>query len=165
MRSRLIRIVTLGVVTSLVVTGCMLSRGVDHAFLGMTVAHPKYENRKTTGLFLIPISLALDIATFPLQALLLAIFGDNFPFSDSSSSMQASMLNDNLQFQRLSKERRALALAELRELLRSGAVSMNTAVVLCENGHWVLVKINDKQRAQLLTRAVAATPKTLAFVQ
>lgn len=161
MRNRLIQTVSLGVVTSLLVTGCILSRGVDRAYLGMTVTHPTYEHRKTTGLILIPISFALDVVTFPLQALLLVIFGDNFPYKDRSS-LEASVLNDNPRFQKLPRERKALALAELKELLQSQAVSMNTALVLCEDGHWVPVKINDEQRTQLLTRALSATPKTLA---
>lgn len=158
MRSRLIRIVTLGVLIAFVTTGCMLTRGVDRAFFGMTVTSPKYQDRKVTGLILLPIAFALDVVTFPLQAVLVLIFGDNFPYKD-----YASVLNDNPQFQKLSSERKALALAEIEELLRSRAVSMNTALALCEDGHWVLVKINDEQRAQLLARA-AATSETLAFV-
>jgi hypothetical protein len=163
MRSRLIRTVTMGVVTSLIVSGCILSRGVDHAFLGMTVAHPKYENRKITGLVLIPFSLALDIATFPIQAVLLAVLGDKFPYENADYSMQAGLLNDNPQFQKLSRERKALAQTELRELLQTGAVSINTALVLREDGHWVLMKISDKQRAQLLARSAEATSGKLAF--
>ena len=165
MRSRLIRIVAVGVVTSFILSGCMLSRGVDRAFLGWGVRYPAYENRKGTGILLLPISFALDVVTLPVQALLVVIFGDSFPFRYEGYSVQANALNGNPQFQKLSNEQKTLALAELKGLLRSGTMPVNTALVLCEDGHWIRIKINDKQRAQLLARSQTATRETLAFVQ
>ncbi len=161
MRSHLMRILALGVVTSLFISGCMLTRGVDRSFFGISVTHPKYENRKITGLILFPFSIALDIVTFPVQVVLVVIFGDDYPFE--KTTYEANVLKDNPEFQKLSDERKTLAMAEFKGLLRSGAVSRNSAFVLRADGHWVVVKINDEQRSQLLARLLPATYPALAL--
>ncbi len=159
MRSRLIQALTLGVVLSLVATGCIVSRTVDRAFLGWTVRQPKYDDRKTAGVILLPFSFAVDVVTFPIQAILLAIFGDDFPFDDTKG---VSALNDNPQFRNLPDDRKALALNEFRELVRSGSVTRNTALVLRGDGHWERVLITDEQRAQLYARSLATPVLSLA---
>jgi len=161
---RLTRVLALAIATSLLTTGCMLSRLVDRAFLGITVRRPTYNDRKTTGIFLLPLTFAIDVATFPLQALLVVILGDNFPFPETSTMVQIA-LNDSPQFQKLSPERKALAQRELEQLIQSGQVTKDTAVALGEDGHWTVVAVTPEARAQLLARAANPTsPTALACV-
>ncbi len=61
--SRALVVVMLGVFS----TGCMMSRLVDRAFLGITVRRPSFADRKTTGIFLLPLTFAIDIVTFPIK--------------------------------------------------------------------------------------------------
>jgi len=161
---RLTRVLVIAVVTSLFSTGCMLSRMVDRAFLGITTRRPAYADRKTTGIFLLPITFAVDVATFPLQALLVVILGDNFPFHETAT-MSEIALNDSPQFKKLSPDRKALAQQELKELIESGAVTKDVALALGEDGHWTLVKVSEEARAQLLARAAnPPTPTAVACV-
>lgn len=150
---RLLRVIALAVATAVFSTGCMLSRAVDRAFLGLTVRRPSFEARKTTGVFLLPITFAIDVATFPIQALLVVILGDNFPFKEQEQLNQMYALNQHPQMQKLSPERRAIAMREFESLLRSGQLSRNTALALTDDGHWVLVPVNDEARDQMLARA------------
>ncbi|MBE2249778.1 MAG: hypothetical protein IAE78_09535 [Myxococcus sp.] len=152
---RLLRVIALAVTTALFSTGCMLSRAVDRAFLGMTVRRPSFDARKTTGVFLLPITFAIDIATFPIQALLVVILGDNFPFKDTDTANQMYALNEHPQLKKLSPERRAIALKEFEGLLRSGQLDRNTTLALTDDGQWVMVRVDDEARQQLLARAQA----------
>jgi hypothetical protein len=152
MRSRLMQIVAIMVTTSLFSTGCILSRVVDRAFLGITVRRPSFPDRKTTGIFLLPFTFAIDVATFPLQAILVVILGDSFPFPAEHDSMNNALtLNPN--FQKLNQAQQATAFAELDRLIRSGQVTTSTALALSEDGHWTLVQLDDEARAQLIARA------------
>ena len=153
MRSRLLRVVALTVATSLLSTGCMLSRAVDRAFLGISTRRPTYVDRRTTGVFLLPFTFAIDIATFPIQALLVVILGDKFPFHEQDTLQSMYALNDNPQFQKLSEAQQAMALAELETLLKSGTVDKNSALALLEDGHWVVVPLTADTREQLIARA------------
>lgn len=150
---RLLRVIALAVATAVFSTGCMLSRAVDRAFLGLTVRRPSFEARKTTGVFLLPITFAIDIATFPIQALLVVILGDNFPFKAEAATNELYALNQHPQLQKLSPERRAIAMKEFEDLLRSGQVTRNTTLALTEEGHWVLVPVSDEARDQMIARA------------
>lgn len=152
---RLLRLIAVAVITAVFSTGCMLSRAVDRAFLGLTVRRPSFDARKTTGVFLLPITFAIDVATFPIQALLVVILGDNFPFKSEEETNQMYALNQHPQMQKLSPERRAIAMKEFEELLRSGQVTRNTSLALTDDGHWVLVPVNDEARDQLIARAQA----------
>ena len=99
MKSRIFRTLAISMATVLFSTGCMMSRLVDRAFLGITVRRPTYVDRKTTGVFLLPFTFVLDVATFPIQALLVVILGDNFPWNDpvdSLGNVNASHLLDPL---------------------------------------------------------------------
>lgn len=151
---RLARIITVALIASLSTTGCMLSRAVDRAFIGMTVRRPAFLDRKVTGIFLLPITFAIDVATFPIQALLVVIAGDNFPFVDTDTLNQIVTVRDPM-FDKLPQDKKALAAAELQQLLRSGALTANTALALGEDGHWTLVQITDEAHRQLLARAQA----------
>ncbi len=159
--SRLSRVVALIAATSLFSTGCMLSRAVDRAFLGISTRRPTYVDRRTTGIFLLPFSFIIDVVTFPIQAILVVILGDQFPFKDRDTITEMYALNDNLQFQKLNGEQQAVALAELEQLLNSGTVDASTALALLDDGHWVAVKLNADTREQLIARARALeTPAT-----
>ena len=131
----------------------MLSRAVDRAFLGISTRRPTYVDRRTTGVFLLPFTFVIDVATFPIQALLVVILGDQFPFHESSTIAQMYALNDNPQFQKLDEQQRAMALAELETLLSSGNVDANSALALLEDGHWVVVPLSADTRSQLIARA------------
>lgn len=154
MRSRLMRITALAVATTLFSTGCLLTRAVDRAFIGVTARRPTYVDRKATGVFLVPITFALDLATFPIQALLLVILGDNFPFHDAQDSMAQSvaMLEQNPKFQQLSDQQKAAALAELKALFESGTLNANSALTLTDDGHFVVSQLDTEAKQQLLAR-------------
>jgi hypothetical protein len=130
---------------------CIVSRLVDRAFLGISVRRPQFPDRKTTGVFLLPLTFAVDVATFPIQALLVVILGDNFPFPRDESLYNVLVMNDD--FQRLEPDVKARSLAELDALMRSGRVTAHTALALGSDGHWTVVVLDDEARAQLLARA------------
>jgi hypothetical protein len=154
MKSQMMKVVALGVATTLLNTGCMLSRVVDRAFLGITVQRPNYADRKTTGIFLLPFTFAIDVVTFPIQALLVVILGDNFPFTDPPNSLQQLYaLEQHPQFQRLGEAEQAVARAELQQLIEQGKLTPSTALGLGEDGHWTLVELNAEARSQLIARA------------
>lgn len=160
MRSRLMRVTALAVATMLLSTGCLLTRAVDRAFIGVTARRPTYADRKATGVFLVPITFALDVATFPIQALLLVILGDQFPFNDTGDTLQNSivMLEKDPRFQKLSDEQKATALAELKQLFESGTLDSNSALTLTDDGHFVVTQLEAEARAQLLARIAAPAP-------
>ena len=133
--------------------GCMVSRLVDRAFLGITVRRPAYVDRMTTGVFLLPITFVIDVATFPIQALLMVILGDNFPFPKDDTIAGAVTRNED--FQRLDADARAVALAELEALLGSGRLDPHAALALTPDGHWTVVVLDDEARSQVLARAGA----------
>jgi hypothetical protein len=150
MNRPLIRALAIALSLSLL-PSCMVSRLVDRAFLGISVRRPSFNDRKTTGVFLLPITFVLDIATFPLQALLVVILGDNFPFPKDDVLANALVMNDD--FRQLDSASRDRALAELEELIRSGQMNEHTALALGVDGHWTVVAVDGEARAQLLLRA------------
>lgn len=151
MSSRLMRTTALAVLTTFSATGCLLSRAVDRAFIGITTPRPSFHDRKTTGIFLLPFTFVIDVATFPIQALLVVILGDNFPFHDADDVNTALASNET--FQRLDESQRATALAELDQLVRTGQLTPDVALALGADGHWTLVRIDAEARAQLIARA------------
>lgn len=154
MKHRLFRLLALVMVTLVFNTGCMLSRLVDRAFLGITVRRPTYADRKTTGVFLLPFTFVIDVATFPIQALLVVILGDNFPFTEPASALDVmTAMRDNPRFQQLGEAEQAIALAELEQLLVDQKIGPNTALGLGNDGHWTLVELNAEARSQLIARA------------
>jgi hypothetical protein len=158
---RLMPVVALIVASSLFTTGCMISRAVDRAFLGISVRRPAYQDRKTTGVFLLPFTFAIDIATFPIQALLVVILGDQFPFSERD---ELDQVLSSAEFKQLDAQKQALATAEFKALLEQGAITPDTAMALGEDGHWTLVTLSDEQRSQFIARALApqAAPVAVA---
>jgi len=154
MKHRLFRTLALTMVTVLFSTGCMMSRLVDRAFLGITVRRPSYVDRKTTGVFLLPFTFVVDVATFPIQALLVVILGDNFPFTEATDSLQSmNAMLDNPRFKQLGDKEQAIARAELQQLILDKKLTPNTALGLGEDGHWTIVELTAEARNQLIARA------------
>ena len=60
-----------------VASGCAFTRWTDRAYLGTTGGAPNHEGRLVTGLFLVPLAVVGDVVTFPVQALVLVIAGDD----------------------------------------------------------------------------------------
>ena len=148
---RYTKLIALGVAAS-IFSGCILSRAVDRAFLGVTVRRPQYKDRMTTGVFLLPFTFAVDVVTAPIQAILIVILGDQFPFNDTDALQSAVALNDNPQFKRLNDEQKAIAMTEFKQLMASSSLTPNTILALTEDGHWMLTEVSDEGRAQLLAR-------------
>ena len=154
MKSRIFRTLAISMATVLFSTGCMMSRLVDRAFLGITVRRPTYIDRKTTGVFLLPFTFVLDVVTFPIQALLVVILGDNFPWNDPVDSlMNVHAMLDTPAFHQLGEEQQAIARAELKQLVLDKKLTPNTALALGEDGHWTLVELSADTRNQLIARA------------
>ncbi len=144
-------------------SGCILSRAVDRQVLGVTVKRPASQDRLVTGVVLLPFTAAIDLVTFPIQAILIAIAGDNFPFGpdeDIRYTMTAS-LEGNPHFQQLGQQQQRIALNELESIIKSGQL-VGHAAALGEDGHWVLVPLTDEARQQALARAGAPAPAPLA---
>jgi hypothetical protein len=137
----------------------MLSRAVDRAFVGMTVKRPAYSSRKVTGLFLLPLTFAVDVATFPIQAILVVILGDNFPFKEEPTLANMTALNTHPMFQKLGPAQQATARTELAELLRAQKLTPSTALALGEDGHWTLVPLTAGERTELIARSQALEGK------
>ncbi|MFA5073607.1 MAG: hypothetical protein WC539_06895 [Nitrospirota bacterium] len=155
MYSSFLRILSLGIIAALLTTGCMLSRGVDRLWIGWTTGAPIVQNRLGTGFFLLPIAFVIDVATWPIQGLLVIILGDEFPYK-KTDQIRASLEKDPL-YQKLTKQQKELALLELSKKFEAGKISSNTALVLNETGHWEFVQINDETRKELYARAQVAS--------
>ncbi|MFO0596935.1 MAG: hypothetical protein U0228_16590 [Myxococcaceae bacterium] len=160
MKHRLFRLIAIALVTALTSSGCLMSRLVDRAFLGITVRRPAFADRKTTGVFLLPFTFVLDAATFPIQALLVVILGDNFPFNDPPDAIQNSVaaLEQNPRYQQLGDEQKAIARAELEQLILDKKIGPSTALGLGEDGHWTVVELTAEARSQLIARAQQPVP-------
>ncbi len=154
MKNRLVRLAVVSIAALIFAEGCMLSRLVDRAFLGMSVRRPAYADRKGTGVFLLPITAVIDLATFPIQALLVVFIGDNFPFTDPPDALSMIYaLNDHPQFKKLGAPEQAIARAELEELFDSNTLTANSALALGDDGHWTVVELSADAREQLIARA------------
>ncbi len=162
MKSRFLRLITVAVAAAVLFEGCMLSRLVDRAFLGITVRRPAYAQRKTTGIFLLPLTFALDAATFPIQALLVVILGDNFPFTDPPDALSTMYaIEDHPQFKKLGEPEKAIARVELEDIIKSGELTPNSALALNDDGHWTVVELSAEARQQLIARAQSQQQDTV----
>ncbi|MBL8914226.1 MAG: hypothetical protein JNM17_26210 [Archangium sp.] len=162
MKHRLIRLIAIATVAALFFEGCLLSRLVDRAFLGITVRRPAFVDRKTTGVFLLPFTFVLDAATFPIQALLVVILGDQFPFNDPPDAINnmQSMLDENQRYQQLGESEKKIAKLELEQLILDKKLTPNTALGLGDDGHWTVVELSADTRQQLIARAGGFSPAT-----
>lgn len=154
MKSRLFKLLAVSMATVLFSTGCMMSRLVDRAFLGITVRRPTYLDRKTTGVFLLPFTFAIDVATFPIQALLVVILGDNFPFAEPADSLgNLQAMREHPRFKQLGEKEQAVAMAGLQQLVDEGRLGPSTALALNDDGTWTVVELSADTRQQLIARA------------
>ena len=147
-------------------SSCMLTRVVDRSFVGITKKTPFYKDRLTTGVFLMPFTFVVDIATFPIQALLVVIMGDNFPFGDEAmDATRRVTLRERLESQPryadLNDAQKATALEELTTLTGS-QLDPNVAFALLPDGHWQVVPLSADARQQLIVRA-SHVPAPLAM--
>lgn len=152
------------VVAALMLTqsGCILSRLTDRAFVGFTAKRPTYKARTLTGLAIMPFAAAVDLATLPIQALLVIILGDNFPFGDEEASQAIAMnLAADPSFSRLSQDKQQRAIRSLLEMRSRSELAQNSVLALTADGEWVALDLNDEARAQLLARA-QLQPEVLA---
>jgi hypothetical protein len=69
--------VLIAVTLALGSTGCLMTRWTDRYFLGTTGGDPVYEGRIATGIVLAPVAIAVDVVTFPVQAVVLVFAGDD----------------------------------------------------------------------------------------
>src|SRR4051812_1465658 len=117
------------VVAAVFFQSCILSRLVDRAFVGISAKRPLYTERYTTGLVLLPITFVIDVATFPLQLLLVAILGDDFVLGPDIEGLErrpvpnyAGVLRGNPQFQKLSEAAQQEAIFEFETLVSTGSI-------------------------------------------
>jgi hypothetical protein len=174
MRNHFLRTITLPAVTSLLLSGCLLSSAVDRTYLGFNESNPTYQDRKMTGLALLPFAVALDVLFLPVEALVIIFEGDNFPEQSkgpregsappkTNEQDRRSALENNSEFARLSDQQKAVALAEFDHLMRWG-LPANSAQVLTADGHWVSVPLSAEARRSLLARAQFARLPEVALM-
>ena len=174
MRNHFLRTITLGALTSALLSGCLLSSTVDRTYLGFNESPPKYSDRKMAGLALLPFATAMDILFLSVEALVVIFEGDNFPAqkkgpAGSTTPVQQynkdprSALESNAEFARLADEQKVVALAEFDNLLRTG-LSANSAYVLCADRHWVSLPLSVAARATLLARTQRANQAAMALL-
>ncbi|MFT3837223.1 MAG: hypothetical protein QM723_09535 [Myxococcaceae bacterium] len=158
-----VKIVAVSLALAVGASGCILSRAVDRAFIGATVKRPSSPDRLVTGIVLLPFTAVIDLATFPIQAIIVAIVGDNFPFGKDQDLQYTitSSLQGDPRFQQLGQEEQRIAMSELESLIKSGQMRGHAAA-LGDDGHWVLVPMTDEAKNQALARA-GSTPEGLAL--
>lgn len=139
---------------ALLLPGCILSRLVDRAFIGVTNRNPTYERRKATGFFLLPLTAAVDLATFPIQALLLVILGDKWPFHDRSTSVNTRIASIG-RFHGIPPELQKAAFAELERRVRDGEFAADDVVALGADGQWIRVQVSPATRERLIAQSEA----------
>ena len=164
MKTRIFRMLAISMVSVMFSTGCMMSRLVDRAFLGISVQSPHVRGSQDHGRLPPSATFVVDVATFPIQALLVVILGDNFPFHDppdALSSMQAS-LRGQPALQEARREGAEDRPAELSSSSTTRRSAPNTALALSEDGHWTVVELTADTREQLIARAQQPeAPETL----
>jgi hypothetical protein len=151
-----VKIIAVSLALGIFASGCILSRAVDRAFIGATVKRPSSPDRLVTGIVLLPFTAAIDLVTFPIQAIIVAIVGDTFPFGkdqDVTYTITSSLQGDP-RFQTLGQQEQKIAMEELEQLIKSGQMRGNAAA-LGEDGHWVLVPMSEEAKNQALARANA----------
>ncbi len=152
MRKHLRCVVPLLMAVVLFLQGCMLCRLTDRGFLGMSADKVAYPDRKYTGIFLLPMAGALDIATLPIQLLLLVFLGDDFPFYDKRDG-RVKDLGADTTVARLTTPAQQ---KKLREVLEQRAKTQPKApppvMGLNEQGEWVEVPLTPQQRQALIAQ-------------
>lgn len=148
-------------------SGCLLTRLTDRAFLGVSARKATYEYRIGTGIFILPFAWAVDVATFPIQMLIVVIVGDDFIFGRDRAQARMIAMRDQLEGQpayaQLSEVQRQTAFEGLLTLAESGTLSANTALALNPDATWTVVPLDAEARSQLIVRAQAAQQRPVAF--
>lgn len=166
MRRILVR-ATAAALTLSLMSGCLLTRLTDRAFLGVSARKATYDYRVATGLFILPFAWALDVATFPIQMLIVVIVGDDFIFGRDRAQARMIAMREQLEGQpayaQLSEVQRQAAFEGLVALAESGALSANTALALNPDATWTVVHLEAEARQQLIVRAQAAQQRPVAL--
>jgi len=139
--------------TVLFSTGCMMSRLVDRAFLGITVRRPAYLDRKTTGVFLLPFTFVIDVAPSPSRRCWWSSWATTSLERPGRHPAERARHARHPAFHQLGEEQQAIAIAELKQLVLDKKLTPNTALALGEDGHWTLVELSADTRNQLIARA------------
>jgi hypothetical protein len=161
MRTRVFRLVV-GILALLIASGCILSRHVDRAFTGMH-SGPVYKNRIYTGLFLLPLAFVVDLATLPIQFIMLVAAGDDFLAAEDDKQDLRGGATKEVQL-RLERDPTYAKLkpeqqTKLREFLLARARAggpMPRAYGMTPDGEWVEVPVSEETRQEMLLRATAA---------
>jgi hypothetical protein len=150
--------VAVGLAGSLVFasSGCMLSRLVDRGFTG-AMNKPKYKRRIYTGLFLMPIAAAVDLASSPIQLMLLVILGDDFPFGPEQEDLvtRQRKVAQKVESSKGLKGLPDVHKAKVRDALVARAKqkkALPKAMGLTAKGEWIEVPINEAERRAMLAR-------------
>jgi hypothetical protein len=159
MRTRVFRLVV-GILALIVASGCLLTRHTDRAFTGMH-SGPVYKNRIYTGLFLLPLAFVVDLATLPIQFIMLVAAGDDFLAAEDDKDSPRGGASKEVQL-RLERDPTFAKLkpaeqTKLREFLtaRAKAGPMPRAYGMTPEGEWVEVPVSEETRQEMLRRATA----------
>lgn len=95
MRSHFLRTVTLGALTSMLLSGCLLSSAVDRTYLGFNESPPRCPDRKVTGLALLPFATAADVLFLPVEALVVIFGGDNYSARQKDRNPSGARTQEN----------------------------------------------------------------------
>jgi membrane protein implicated in regulation of membrane protease activity len=166
MRRIFLRATAAALATSMT-SGCILTRLTDRAFLGVSARKATYEYRVATGLFILPFAWAVDVATFPIQMLIVVIVGDDFIFGRDRAQARMIAMREELEGQpayaQLSQGQREKAFKGLVALAQSGKLSANIALALNPDATWTLVPLDAEAHSQLIVRAQAAQQQPVAL--
>jgi hypothetical protein len=155
-KRRVLRLV-LAISISLVASSCLLTRHTDRGFLGIH-AGPVYKNRIYTGLFLLPLAFAVDLATTPIQLIMLVAAGDDFlaaedekitPAPQAQGHQVSRRLESDPAFARLTPQQQT----KLKEFVARRGGKVPPAFGLTRDGEWVEVPVSDLERRDLIVRS------------
>lgn len=139
-------------------SGCALTRLVDHLFFTVRSRRkPVFQKRVATGLFFLPIAIVLDIGTFPLQALILVIGGDDLLYPNTGADAYEFALQEELGRQNpgMTDEEREVLAKDLAQMVASLSLEERTRVVvgIGLDHKAVKVPVTPEQLARLEERA------------
>jgi hypothetical protein len=159
-KSPLARTLALGLTVSLVLPSCALVQITDRYFIGSS-APAVFENRQVTGFFLMPIAMVLDVATAPLQILLLVLLGDDALYSKATRTTFATLeaFRASEAYAQLTEAQRATLEAALeRALADEGPAGREILLGLDAEGAAVAIPLTPELEARLAAHLDGRTP-------
>lgn len=143
------------------VSGCALTQWTDRYFFGTAGGPPVYEHRVVTGMVIVPFALAVDLVTFPIQAILLAIMGDDFLYTHKSRTGQPMASAKDVVTQpglaNLSADVKARLVADLDARIHQAELKGEKlpALAVTLDGHLVELDLSAEQQQALRDRVSA----------